>query len=77
MIIRGLVARFCHLPLTMEPIFAGISQLKWTWFSTVRNLSDIQIFDSASRGIFGSLQLMYHVNGRYCLTSKLHQAEII
>ncbi|KAI5457931.1 hypothetical protein BGZ63DRAFT_392189 [Mariannaea sp. PMI_226] len=37
------------------PIAEGIGQLKWTWFSKSRRLSDVSMFDEASRGPWGSL----------------------
>lgn len=36
-----------------------IGQLKWTWFSTGRPLSHLHVFDRASRGVWGSLQLLF------------------
>lgn len=36
-----------------------IGQLKWTWFSTGRPLNHLQVFDRASRGVWGSLQLLF------------------
>lgn len=47
-----------------------VSQLKWLWFhqSSARSLYDIQIFDDASRGPLGALQLLMHTP-RMSLTS--------
>ncbi|EHK15295.1 uncharacterized protein TRIVIDRAFT_228332 [Trichoderma virens Gv29-8] len=43
----------------------GIGQLKWVWYSKPRPLEDLQQYDSASRGVVGSLGLMWtHRNGR-------------
>lgn len=39
------------------PITEGISELKWIWFSSPRPLSDMDRFDIASRGPFGSAKL--------------------
>lgn len=36
-----------------------LSQLKWSWFSRPRPLSDLQRFDRASRGAYGSVQLLF------------------
>ncbi|RMZ92504.1 hypothetical protein DV736_g284, partial [Chaetothyriales sp. CBS 134916] len=39
---------------------AGLSQLKWNWFTTQsRPLRDFELFDSASRGPTGSVQLLW------------------
>jgi hypothetical protein len=44
----------------------GIGQLKWAWFSQrSRPLSDLDVFDSASRGATGSVFLLWLVKGRY------------
>ncbi|PVH83592.1 hypothetical protein DL98DRAFT_486436 [Cadophora sp. DSE1049] len=43
----------------LVPITKGISQLKWTWFSSVQRLADLQRFDDASRGPWGSLMLLW------------------
>ena len=42
---------------------SAVSQLKWLWFhqSSARPLYDIQIFDDASRGPLGALQLVLNV----------------
>jgi hypothetical protein len=47
----------------------AISQLKWSWFtqSRKRRFNDLQIFDNASRGPLGSLELLVKV-------SRLHLA---
>jgi hypothetical protein len=37
----------------------GISQSKWQWFRKVRKLSDMERFDSASRGAWGSVLLIF------------------
>ncbi|KAF2218374.1 hypothetical protein BDZ85DRAFT_183658, partial [Elsinoe ampelina] len=34
---------------------AGLSQIKWAWFTRQRQLSDLSAFDSASRGPWGAL----------------------
>ncbi|KAE8449583.1 hypothetical protein EG329_007913 [Mollisiaceae sp. DMI_Dod_QoI] len=39
-------------------VAAGIGQSKWFWFQeTSRSLRDVQVFDNASRGLFGSIQI--------------------
>lgn len=47
-----------------------ISQLKWLWFSEQpRSLADIQVFDEASRGLFGSLKLIWGIRHRSIATT--------
>jgi hypothetical protein len=49
----------------MIPITKGIGQLKWVWFSERdRQLSDLQRFDDATRGITGSASLIWSLRGR-------------
>ncbi|RFU34989.1 hypothetical protein B7463_g1356, partial [Scytalidium lignicola] len=43
------------------PISKGIAQLKWVWFSSRRRLSDLERFDDASRGPWGSLVLLWRL----------------
>ncbi|MAD87688.1 MAG: hypothetical protein CL912_32410 [Deltaproteobacteria bacterium] len=38
---------------------AGISQLKWIWFKDPRSLTDLTTFENASRGPWGSAQLLF------------------
>ncbi|KAH9234134.1 hypothetical protein K456DRAFT_1817095, partial [Colletotrichum gloeosporioides 23] len=40
------------------PIAEGLGQLKWEWFRHPRYLTDIEIFDNASRGPWGSILLI-------------------
>lgn len=48
----------------LMPITSGLGQLKWVWFSERKKpLSDLQIFDSATRGISGSAQLLWRLKG--------------
>lgn len=49
------------------PIEACLGQLKWTWFRsrTPRKLIDIERFDKASRGPWGSALLLWNMRGRY------------
>jgi hypothetical protein len=37
---------------------ACLGQLKWTWLRDERSAGDLQLFDEASRGPYGSLQLL-------------------
>ncbi|KAF2136392.1 uncharacterized protein K452DRAFT_292425 [Aplosporella prunicola CBS 121167] len=45
------------------PVAEGISQLKWLWFKKAGILQDIQTFDEASRGLFGSMKLLLSTRG--------------
>jgi hypothetical protein len=48
----------------LMPITSGLGQLKWVWFAKGKQpLSDLQIFDSATRGISGSVQLLWRLKG--------------
>jgi hypothetical protein len=38
---------------------SGISQLKWDWLRKTKYKEDIQLFDDASRGPLGSLDLLW------------------
>ncbi|OTA55100.1 hypothetical protein K449DRAFT_438930 [Hypoxylon sp. EC38] len=51
------------------PVTEGISQLKWVWFKKAESLDDIQTFDEASRGTWGSLKLLFK-------TKRLHLAKL-
>ncbi|QSS63653.1 hypothetical protein I7I51_00712 [Histoplasma capsulatum] len=44
-------------------IAACISQLKWLWLKDMRRVEDLQIFDDASRGPLGSLNMLSHLRG--------------
>lgn len=47
------------------PASATLSQLKWVWFAErKRPLSDLRVFDSASRGIYGSAELLWALRMR-------------
>ncbi|KAK7522878.1 uncharacterized protein IWZ02DRAFT_256565 [Phyllosticta citriasiana] len=39
--------------------FTGLSQSKWLWFSQPKKLSDLELFDQASRGPWGSTCLIF------------------
>ncbi|KAH8727700.1 hypothetical protein GQ44DRAFT_770257 [Phaeosphaeriaceae sp. PMI808] len=47
------------------PVAGGISQSKWLWFSKARSLIDFEHFDSASRGPWGSLRLVFRLQSRH------------
>ncbi|KAF2195656.1 hypothetical protein K469DRAFT_681934 [Zopfia rhizophila CBS 207.26] len=47
----------------MIPVAGSLGQLKWKRFWTYRGLSDMDIFDDASRGTLGSLRLVWHLKG--------------
>lgn len=50
----------------LVPITLSLGQLKWVWFAEKeRPLSDLEEFDSASRGIFGSARLLWRLRGRW------------
>lgn len=51
------------------PIAQCISQLKWVWFSTYRQLNDMSVFDQVSRGVSRSYRLL--------LTTKLRSFAIV
>ena len=47
------------------PLAEGLSQLKWTYFrQRSQKLSDMQLFDEASRGPLGALKLAWQLNVR-------------
>lgn len=44
---------------------SGLSQLKWVWFAQrKRPLSDLSVFDNASRGLYGSAELLWALKMR-------------
>ncbi|OHE92387.1 hypothetical protein CORC01_12314 [Colletotrichum orchidophilum] len=45
------------------PVSESLSQLKWLWYRKERPLEDFQDFDSASRGPWGSIQLLKTTRG--------------
>lgn len=56
------IAKACLLFCITE----GIGQLKWTWFTrSEQPISHFRIFDSASRGLFGSLDLIWSLRAGY------------
>jgi hypothetical protein len=60
------VARICLL----VSLSIGLGQLKWSWFNggKDRPLADLNTFDSASRGLIGSMQLISLLKARYFST---------
>ncbi|KAH7113747.1 hypothetical protein B0J11DRAFT_139418 [Dendryphion nanum] len=48
------------------PVSEALGQLKWSWFfqGTSKKMWDFEIFDNASRGPWGSLQLLLRTKGR-------------
>lgn len=52
--------------LVLLPITRGLAQLKWVWFAQeARQLKDMDAFESASRGLTGSVMLLWKLKGRY------------
>ncbi|KAK0744305.1 hypothetical protein B0T21DRAFT_281774 [Apiosordaria backusii] len=49
----------------MSPLVECISQWKWNWFDLERPITDFDIFDKASRGVFGSILLLKLLKGRH------------
>jgi len=49
----------------MVPVSIAISQAKWTWFLEERPLHDFSILDQSSRGVWGSLILLWRVRFRH------------
>ncbi|KAM3069121.1 hypothetical protein ACMFMG_010646 [Clarireedia jacksonii] len=43
----------------------GIGQMKWLWLSQRRSLSDLSVYDNASRGPSGSIRLLWLVRWRH------------
>jgi hypothetical protein len=43
----------------LMPVASAIAQLRWTWFQEERALSDLETFDEASRGFWGSVKLLF------------------
>ncbi|KAL9081929.1 MAG: hypothetical protein Q9159_006891 [Coniocarpon cinnabarinum] len=59
--IFGIILKACML----IPIAEGVSQLKWMWYHQARSLRDLEVFDAASRGINGSLRLIFVLRARH------------
>lgn len=57
---------------TMVSIAEVLGQAKWLWFGDarqrqVRRLADLEVFDKATRGSWGSLLLLWRIKGLYVL----------
>ncbi|KAK4934472.1 hypothetical protein LTR10_024274 [Elasticomyces elasticus] len=50
------------------PVAEGISRLKWLWFRQPQPLGDLERFDAASRGPWGSLKLVFRLRARQLAT---------
>lgn len=50
----------------ISTVGAAISQSKWLWYrqSEPRRLQDLELFDQASRGPWGSLELLFRLRAR-------------
>lgn len=48
----------------LVPVAAGIGQAKWHWFQKDHALSDIEIYDQASRGPWGALKMVWQIRWR-------------
>ena len=59
--INSLIAIFTSIlkAAMLLPIAEGLSELKWIWFATTQPLTDMNRFDSASRGPWGSFKLFF------------------
>jgi Protein of unknown function (DUF3176) len=58
-----------------SPLQQGISQLKWVNFKRgSRPLTDMEAFDDASRGIWGSVKLLVMGRGGYATSSPIKQS---
>ncbi|KAF2262248.1 hypothetical protein CC78DRAFT_582734 [Lojkania enalia] len=59
------IARIASAALLL-PVSEALGQLKWSWFfqGTSKKMWDFEIFDNASRGPWGSLQLLVRTKGR-------------
>jgi len=48
------------------PVTEGLAQMKWNWFARqARPLADMQNFEDASRGPYGSVKLLWTTKGRF------------
>ncbi|KAI3323684.1 hypothetical protein HD806DRAFT_543911 [Xylariaceae sp. AK1471] len=50
-------------------ISQGLGQLKWAWFRAPQPLSDLGVFDDASRGWIGAINLLRLLRGRELMAS--------
>ena len=63
--ILNLLARIASGALLL-PVSEALGQLKWNWFheKSSKKMWDFEIFDNASRGIWGSVLLLIRTKGR-------------
>ncbi|KAF2466299.1 uncharacterized protein BDR25DRAFT_268730 [Lindgomyces ingoldianus] len=68
---NSLIAVFSTIAKTalLVTIAECISQLKWAYFQKPRNLNELQVFDDASRGPWGSLVFLWKTGGTALLAS--------
>lgn len=52
----------------MLPVSTALSQFKFTWFKKPRPLYDFYVFDQASRGLLGSMRMLYRVRLKHTVT---------
>ena len=70
--LNGLVAILSTITRAslLVPVASAVSQSKWSWFLPARSavkgrpLRDLNYFDDASRGSWGSLRLLWNLRGR-------------
>ena len=64
--INALISIFATvMSATMSvPIAAGVSQAKWSWFQQYHALSDVEVYDQASRGPWGALKMLWNIRWR-------------
>jgi hypothetical protein len=66
--ILAILSTICRASF-VEPAMQSIAQLKWIWYKRrPRPLRDFEIFDKASRGPGGSLQLVFSTKAWYVTT---------
>ncbi|KIX98246.1 uncharacterized protein Z520_06326 [Fonsecaea multimorphosa CBS 102226] len=65
--INALIAVFTAIlkAALVLPVASGISKLKWLWFTKPREAGDLEHFDSASKGPWGSFLLLLDLRGRH------------
>lgn len=69
------ISKGCVLYATKE----GLGQLKWAWFAQkTRPMTDLRTFDEASRGIYGSAELIWTLRAKYAHSDRhlRRQAEL-
>ncbi|KAF2789534.1 hypothetical protein K505DRAFT_222769, partial [Melanomma pulvis-pyrius CBS 109.77] len=47
---------------SLSPVASSLGQLKWRRFWGYKPLVDMEVFDDASRGVYGSVRLLFHLN---------------